>query len=314
MGPLELFVKLGFNADTMKLKDFGKALAELNMSSVMAAIGVGTLYEATSKIMSVGDAAGMSMYQFSMITGLSAQEMQKFGAAAEEVGVSSKTAQSSVEGLQMEMIDLMKSHGKGEVFAVAGISAKDVMGDPFKLMRKLRDFMSDPNIGDKQKLFVASNLPAMREMMPMLKQSADWWDHIQDKASLSEKDISRIRDYHKAIAQLSYEWGIILERVAGRLAPMLSSLAHLTDNILKLTSHESRGEGAKGLAKEYYSHWVPMAPLYSLGAAGVQRMVHDIDITVSGTVTGAEDVAHHVGVELKKVWNEVFHEQQKTSR
>ena len=49
----ELFVELGFHADTMKLKEFTSALGELSMSSVMSVLGLGTLYESVKKIMGI---------------------------------------------------------------------------------------------------------------------------------------------------------------------------------------------------------------------------------------------------------------------
>ena len=47
----ELFMELGFKADTMKLNEFVKSIGELNMSSVMAGAEVAALADMTKKLL-----------------------------------------------------------------------------------------------------------------------------------------------------------------------------------------------------------------------------------------------------------------------
>lgn len=114
----ELIYELGFHFDTTNLKQFMGMVGELNMGSLLASTGWGMLVkgaiEGVQAITGFIDPLAKNaqeMRTFENVTGLSAQEMKKWGYAAEQLGVSSDTVKKSLSQLQ----DKMASIGPGSI-------------------------------------------------------------------------------------------------------------------------------------------------------------------------------------------------------
>ena len=83
----ELFVQLGFEADTMKLKDFVRSIGDLNMSSIMATGAWGEFANITKTLLEGTAGLAQEMRFFSTETGLSAQKMQSWSQLARQLGI-----------------------------------------------------------------------------------------------------------------------------------------------------------------------------------------------------------------------------------
>lgn len=101
----ELIFELGFKADTIKLNEFVEDIGKLNLSSVLASVGVKELYDGMKNIMDVADQMAVSMNLFGRVTGLSFQKMQQWKNYAEQMGVSGDAVTSTLEALQKKMAD-----------------------------------------------------------------------------------------------------------------------------------------------------------------------------------------------------------------
>lgn len=60
----ELFFELGFKSDHMKLKDFGKAVSELNMSSILSAGSFGAMIHGAKELISMADEMAHGVNKF----------------------------------------------------------------------------------------------------------------------------------------------------------------------------------------------------------------------------------------------------------
>ena len=131
----ELFVALGFKTDTLKLKEFISALGELRMSSIASAVGVGWLYEATRKAISVATEASMSTWQFSEMTEISTKKTQQFVNVFEKLGVSVEEAKGSLSGLKTAMFEAQWRGGEAASAAsLIGLTGREK--DVFEQLRK----------------------------------------------------------------------------------------------------------------------------------------------------------------------------------
>jgi hypothetical protein len=249
----ELFIELGFKADTMKLKDFMHSVAELNMSSIAAALGLGTLYESTSKIMSIADQAAMSVFGFTQVTGISGKEVQQFSAITEQLGVSSQEAQSSLKGLQSAMMNVRLNRGNAEPFLLAGIDITEK--DIFKTIKQLQDFIKQSSAPDSIKRMIIAEMGLSEGMFTVLKNTEDITQAIEEQRYAYEKQIETMVRFHKVNADLGNTLKLVWTDIASLIEPVIESLEHLLklvieffDNILggKKNFMESVGSYTKG--------------------------------------------------------------------
>ncbi len=216
----ELFITLGFKADTMKLTDFMRAVGELNMASIAGALGLGTLYEATSKIMNIADSTAMSIFGFTQVTGMSGKQMQQFSSVAEQLGASAQDAQGSLKSLQMAMLQVQLGRGNMEPFILAGIDPTKER-NVFAVMDKIQRFLKDPTIADGVKRMVTAEFGLSESMIQVLKSSDSLTKSMQDQVYVGMDQVNRIREYHKELFSMTQEWKKGLVSMGADLAPIL---------------------------------------------------------------------------------------------
>lgn len=125
----ELFAELGFNInekDQHTVRDFVGMLGDLNLSSVVAALGMGTaaaaLVDLTEKMAKY--ATGLTMYN--VLTGVSVEETQAWAEAVERVGGSADDAKGAIMGIQQYMTRLKLGLEDGNLaLSMFNITAND---------------------------------------------------------------------------------------------------------------------------------------------------------------------------------------------
>ena len=220
----ELFIELGFHADTMKLKDFMHAVGELNMSSIATALGLGTLYEATNKIMNIAGDASENLRQFGDITGLDQQKMERFGKAAEQMGVQFKTSQGFINGLQDELVRLKAGQGNVGFWQTLGIE-NPASKDAFQIADEISKKLSNPNMDQGWKKLILSLKGFNPELLLALQHNKQFLE-IQSKIDVESKyERDTLNDLRRAWVEVGQEWGHALLKLAVAIAPALRSLA-----------------------------------------------------------------------------------------
>jgi len=232
-----LFVQLGFKSDKTKLNDFIKSIGELDMRSIVAGLGLKGIQEAIEKIMGSASGAAKDMTIFGKATGLSTKKMQQFGNFAEQMGVSSDEAMSSVKGLQDSLTKIRMGEGNIRPFALLGVS---VTKDVWSTLDQLHKKMLDPRIPDAIKKTMIAEMGLSESMMAVLKASDAEWDSIKDQMYMTESQIAGVHRYNKAIAKFVQAWKQGLQDVAAFLAPMIERATELVTQFFLLFHHSQK--------------------------------------------------------------------------
>jgi len=253
----ELFIELGFKADTMKLKEFMHAVGELNMSSIAGAVGLGSLYEATKKIMEIADKTAMSVFGYTQVTGMSGKQMQQFSNYAKEMGVSAEDAEGSLKNLQMTMFNVKLGRGSAEPFILTGVNPNEK--DPIKTMQQLQDFIKTHDTLDPAiHRMLVSEMGISENMLQVLKTSDRITDSINKQPFATDKEIKKILEYHKALSDLGTHINLLFTRWGASLVPVVKHLDSLASKMLEILR---TGEGWKSLFTEIEQIFQKMMPL-----------------------------------------------------
>ena len=349
----ELFIELGFKADTLKLQDFMHSVAQLNMTSVMTALGLGAMYEATSKIMGIADQTAMSIFGFTQVTGLAGKEMQQFSNYMERMGVSAGESQSSIKNLQMALFKIKIGEGDIKPFALVGI---DVMRDDiYTVIQKMTDLVNNPKVDAGLKRMLISASGFSENMLIGLKGTRDIASAIEDMPFASEKEVNNIREYHAEIQGLGQDWKLALTGVGAEISPIVDGLLALADNVIKIVKESKALQiillaigaivavmfmpfgaalvtitailAALGAIVHY---WDRLKGLFSLGnlatfglatplmamagqGASHSEQHNDIDFNISGALNPTH-IAKIVGDEIKKILTDRYYHEQNQKR
>lgn len=253
----ELFIELGFKADTMKLKEFMHAVGELNMSSIAGAVGLGGLYEATKRIMDIADKTAMSIFGYTQVTGLSGKQMQQFSNYAKEMGMSAEDAEGSLKNLQMTMFNVKIGQANPRPFALTGMDPNEK--DPIKSLQQLQDYVKatkelDPAIHR----WIVNDLGVSESMLLILKASDRITDSINKQPFATDKEINKIVEYHKVLSKLGTDINLLFVRWGASLTPVIVELDKLAVTMLEILR---TGEGWKKLFAEIGHIIAKLSPL-----------------------------------------------------
>ena len=226
----ELFVQLVFQSDQTKLKDFVNSLGDLNMSSVMATLSFGTMYESIKKIMGIADQTAIGVDSFTKSTGLSGKQMQQFSAYAEQMGASADDAKSALGALQMNAFKVRMGEGNIRSFTLTGISPYQ---DTFKIVEDIRKKLLDPGISDAMKRLVTQEFGLSEAMMMVLKSSDAQWESMRRNVFMTEEQVRSMKDYHKEAMETGQDWKALMGDIGASLSPAIQGLMTFSQGILE---------------------------------------------------------------------------------
>ena len=257
MNLFELFVEVGFKADTIKLKEFMHAVGELNLSSVAGAVGLGTLYEATKKIMEAADKTAMSVFRYTQVTGKSGKEMQQFSNYAKEIGLSADEAQGALDGLSKTLFKVKLGQASPMPFVLAGMNPGEK--DPIKSLQQLQDYIkATKELDPEMHRFITEDLGVADSMLMVLKASGRLTDEIEKQPFASPEELEKIHKYRKALADLGTHIDLLFTRWGASLVPVVKHLDSLASKMLEILR---TGEGWKSLFTEIEQIFQKMIPL-----------------------------------------------------
>lgn len=229
-----LYVKLGFHADTTKLKDFIRAIGDLNMKSVMSAVGLGGLYAATQKIADIANEASMKLYNFHQQTGMDTTELQQFSRFAEQMGAGKDAAEAYVRSLQ-DLKESYRTAQPGATFAIQMTGLDPNKLDDFKYVQKtLREFYNGA-APDIDKLRVAQELHGVA-LLGAYKASEDLWKSQYKLDVISDKERDSIALQNSAWHKMGQEWVVVATRIQVMLVPAVIALAKSLEWVLNIVA------------------------------------------------------------------------------
>lgn len=224
----ELLFELGFKADTMKLKDFGRAVSELNVSSVLTAGAFGAVYEGAKHLIGLADDMALGVNKFSRETGQSTQDIQKWNAMAQQMGVSAGTVASSVSTLEDNLFK-MKFTGEGtNIWNMLGLDPRHTK-DMFEVLSMLRSRLK--NMSTEQQRFFLQNLGLSTEMLNIFKLTDQQWADIPKQQALSNEELKKMDEFHKSSQKLSHDIAIAWADIGVSLIPIAEKIIKISDNM-----------------------------------------------------------------------------------
>lgn len=131
----EFFITIGFKADTLKVKEFVGALAEMPIQVAASLAALAGIDYSLIKIANEAMDAAVAFQIFGSQTGLSWQELQKWQIAAEQANVSASAVAQSVTSLQRQMAEIKLGRGNIAPFQILGIDPRQ---DAFSVLTQLR--------------------------------------------------------------------------------------------------------------------------------------------------------------------------------
>ena len=266
----ELIFQVGFKADTLKLKDFGKAVSELNLTSILTAGSFGAVYEGAKALVGVADDMALGINKFGRETGQSTQEIQKWNRMAEQMGVSSGTVAGTVASLEDSLFK-MKFTGEGSnIWAMLKLDPTHT-SNIFQVLTMLRDRLK--GMSTEQQRFFLENLGISTEMLNMFKLTDSQWADISKQQTLSGDQLDQMSEYHKKLAMEGENLKLIWADLGIALLPIIESLVTILNDFdaTVLKSWEFKGvldtiaEVATAIAKDLYYIFHPGEALKDIG-------------------------------------------------
>jgi hypothetical protein len=233
----ELFIQLGFEADTMKLKDFVRSIGDLNMSSIIATGAWGEFASITKSLLEGTAGLAQEMRFFTETTGLSAQRMQSWSQLARQLGLDGnivaqtlKHLQTSIQQTKLGNVDqgLMQAYSLLNIYGKAGI---DISQEYFTQLENIRKGLLNLN---PEMYITLTQLGGLNEQMIsfLTMQEKDW--ALRDKQPvIRPADIERMKEMNMEWVKLTQEMTILGNQFAIEIAPVIISTTKALVDLLK---------------------------------------------------------------------------------
>lgn len=233
----ELFYELGFKEDVTKLNDFIGMVGNLDMQSIFAAAGLGALYTATKKLMTISSDTAMEMRNFTVETGLSSQKMKSWSNAAESVGVAGNTVADTLKHIQMvqakfkmnqpdegfiQGIYLLNEYGK------AGI---DIYDDAFLMQEKIVKGLDKMDSSQKRNVL---SLMGINEQMLRFYNDQTAFSERNKRIVPDKESVNNIMEYWKELKKLGQDLKILFTGIGDALSIWLTPLTKVLDFFIKI--------------------------------------------------------------------------------
>ncbi len=220
----EFFVRLGFEVDTGKVKEFEQQTVRLRdgmfkMGAIVtaAAAGIG-LY--VSRVAESLDDLG----DFADLNEVSAAAVQQFGQAAQMNGSSLEAAKSSIAGLNKVIGEAALGLGRGAMtFQKLGIEAKNADGSVKSFDQMLEEIAGKmQGLSRQEQIAIAEKLGIDRSLVPMLSKGSEAMREFMAAAkefSLTDKEIATAGKFQDTMDQLKFAMRGLRDQIAVHLMP-----------------------------------------------------------------------------------------------
>lgn len=241
MNLMEFFIRLGVNADTLKLKEFIGLLGDLNLKSIASAIGVGGLYEVFDKMQKQATDTALDMVKFGEVTGLDAKEMYKWSEAAEQMGVGADTMRSSLSGLQKTMLDVATGRN-GTAAAALGLIGVTPTFDPFLDISNILTKINDKalNLSPAMKRWVLDSIGINENMMLIANHMDDFYKRQAAVVPLTEEQVANTFKWMEDLRQINTDMKSLSNTLIADLLPALEKVVGWTHEMVQfLEKHKA---------------------------------------------------------------------------
>lgn len=236
----ELFVNLGIKGDGSAKKALGgvkTGLGEVRSMSLEAkAAIIGAIY-ALERMMTSSMGAGTGFMNFASLTGLSAQELQKWQYAARQVGVEGAELEGSIKAVQTSMTNMLLGKGKPEGMAMLANKVGFDMNkarDTFYVMQQLQKFVQQvpADVGAN----LAKSFGLSDNIISAMQRNAFRPDVFAKAPTYSDNEISNLNRAQVIWSNLGNKVQMAFGRFTAKHGPGIAGdVSTLVDKILLLS-------------------------------------------------------------------------------
>ncbi len=233
----ELFMELNFKSDSTKLNDFIKMVGDLDMSSLLAATGLGGIYEALKNIMDIAGKAGMEMNKYTTITGMSAQQMDSWSKFAQQMGADGNLISDTFKKLQMDQqktktygMSQDVSSGIGMVLNRTGVNLlKTYYGDVSKYYDAVREGIK--GVDDASKRQILSLLGISEQNLLLMKQSDEVYAQRNKQATINTEEVQKLSEFWRLTVKTGQEIGTIFVHIGAGMTSLLTPVMKFVEGL-----------------------------------------------------------------------------------
>lgn len=229
----ELVFKVMFQADTMKLKDFSKAVGELNMSSIVSAGNLGLLYEGAKSLINLTDNVALGINKFGRETGQSREEIQKWDKMAEQMGVTTGSVEGSITSL-VDGLYRMKRFGENSNIWGQLIDPTKTK-DMFQVLTMLRERFKGMAV-DEQRYYL-QKLGLDTQLLNILDLSDGKWKEISAIWALSIEQLDKMDEHHQQMVKSQQALQRAYQDFGSTIAPISTAFDHWKTAVLEILTN-----------------------------------------------------------------------------
>ena len=246
----DLFVNIALKgADTVG-KGLGfasKGMKDLVSTSLEAKVAVAGVIYGLERLTGWASQAGMDLTKFSTVTGLSAQELQKWQYMANKYDVTAEEMSTTIRNLQNELVNIATGASSGEGFGRLGIDITKAK-DAFDVFQQLTEKAKTGNPAIMSNLMKSAGISDnMFQMMRMVNFERD---KMSKNFGISDKEIDQLTRVNKQWKDFWYtlrSFGLHAVAKEGSLAvkELSESFKYLLRGIDYVTKLEKQFHGLK---------------------------------------------------------------------
>jgi soluble lytic murein transglycosylase-like protein len=245
----ELFVKLGFQADERKAKEFDKTIGRLrgNLAGV-AVVATASMY-AINKFVDSSVRGAVALTNLANQTGLSAKALQQFQYSANlaNIALSTDEAGSAIATLTQRLEELKITGAGSAGFFYNGISNAQSK-NAIEVFEELRNNLE--GVSDAQAMWKISQLGLPASMLPVLrlsKQQAEVNKALGKQFERSPQVIAANKRIGETLNTLTQKFLLFKDNIVAKIQPFFDHLGKTFDTIASSIQNINKSWGDFGV-------------------------------------------------------------------
>ncbi len=217
---VDLFARIGLQADEGKAQSFDRTLGSVKLSMIAvatAAVGV------TRSIRSITDEAfnaAAGFKQFESETGASIEGLQRWQSVAQATNNSAQAVLASVKAIAENQAAIRLGQGNISGYQLLGIDPRQ---DPFEILEQLRE--KTQGLSQSMKQNVLSQIGVSAELIQVLQLTNEEFERMAKSAFvLSPESIKSLDDARASGQELRMGFRWLKQMIAAELSPSIQDL------------------------------------------------------------------------------------------
>ena len=279
----ELFVKLGVKADTNKLENFDKGMKDAKQNALALKLAVIGVAIAMKKIASASIEAAVGLKNFSIQTGLSRDELQKWRYVADQNDISGQELIATIKGIQQAQAAIRLGAGNIKPFQLLGISPTE---DPFKVLDQLRDKIKglDPAIATN----VLSQLGVGQNFLNILKKGNLEFSKLNKQFLITTKEQDKLIRFNKAFKETIFLLRGLRDKFIALISPAVISFLKAVGNSLEVVLETGKGLG------EIIGKFKTLSKIVAIVGSVILAFFAPITAAIAGVILVIDDLYTYI--------------------